>query len=147
MSMCRVISCVVGRGCFLWPVHSVGKTLLAFALLHFVLQGQTCKVFLDFFLLHSSRLWWKGHLFLVLVLEGLVGPHRTVQLQLLWQLWLGHRFGLLWYWMVCLVNEQRVPFTRMGFFSPLVILEKLLSSQRPIILKSLPCRGPKRICF
>ena len=29
MSMCRVISCVVGRGCFLWPVCSLGKTLLA----------------------------------------------------------------------------------------------------------------------
>ena len=40
MAMCRVFSCVVGRGCLLWPVHSVGKTLLAFALLHFVFQGQ-----------------------------------------------------------------------------------------------------------
>ena len=29
MSMCRVFSCVVGRGCLLWPVHSLGKTLLA----------------------------------------------------------------------------------------------------------------------
>ena len=37
MSMCRVISCVVGRGCFLQPVRSLGQTLLAFALLHFVL--------------------------------------------------------------------------------------------------------------
>ena len=26
-------------------VHSLGKTLLAFALLHFVLQGQTCLLF------------------------------------------------------------------------------------------------------
>ena len=42
MSMCRVISCVVGRGYLLWPVHSLGKTVLAFDLLHFVLQGQTC---------------------------------------------------------------------------------------------------------
>ena len=42
MSMCRVILCVVGRWCLLWPMHSLGKTLLAFALLHFVLQGQTC---------------------------------------------------------------------------------------------------------
>ena len=25
MSMCRVVSCVVGRGCLLWPVHSLGK--------------------------------------------------------------------------------------------------------------------------
>ena len=27
MSMCRVFSCVVGRGCLLWPVHSLGRTL------------------------------------------------------------------------------------------------------------------------
>ena len=27
MSMCRVISCVVGRGYLLWPVCSLGKTL------------------------------------------------------------------------------------------------------------------------
>ena len=40
MSMCRVFSCVVGRWCLLWPVHSLGTTLLAFALLHSVLQGQ-----------------------------------------------------------------------------------------------------------
>ena len=83
MSMCRVFSCVVGRGYLLWPVHSLGKTLLAFVLLHSVLQGQICWLFqvsLDFLLLHSSPLWWKGHLFLVLVLEGLVGHHRTVQL-------------------------------------------------------------------
>ena len=86
MSMCEVVSCVVGRGCLLWPVRSLGKTLLVFALLHFVLQGQTClllQVSLDFLLLHSSPLSWKGQLFGVLVLEGLVRLHRTVQLQLL----------------------------------------------------------------
>jgi len=27
MSMCRLFSCVVGRGCLLWPVHSLGKTI------------------------------------------------------------------------------------------------------------------------
>ena len=42
MSMCRVFSCVVGRGCLLWPVCSLGKTLLAFSLLHSVPQGQIC---------------------------------------------------------------------------------------------------------
>ena len=42
MSMCRVILCVVRRWCLLWPMCSLGKTLLAFAILHFVLQGQTC---------------------------------------------------------------------------------------------------------
>ena len=29
MSICRIFSCVVGRWCLLWPVHSLGKTLLA----------------------------------------------------------------------------------------------------------------------
>ena len=85
MSMCRVFSCVVERGCLLWPVRSLGKTLLPFALLHSVLQGQIClllQVFLDFLLLHYSTLW-KRHIFWVLVLKGLVGLHRTIQLQLL----------------------------------------------------------------
>ena len=110
MSMSSVFSCVVGRVCFLWPVHSLGRTLLAFVLLHSVLQGQIClllHVFLDFLLLHSSPLRWKGHLFWVLVLEGLIGLHRTIELQFLPCYWLGHRLGLPWYWMVCLGNEQR----------------------------------------
>ena len=108
--MCRVFSCVVGRGCLLWPVCSLDRTLLTLALLHSVLQGQICQllqVFLDFLLLHFSPQWWKGHLFGVLVLEGLVGLHRTVQLQLPQHYWSGHRLGLLWYWMVCLGNGQR----------------------------------------
>ena len=57
MSTCRVFSCVVGRGCLLCPVYSLGKTLLAFALLHSVFQGQIClllQVFPDFLLLHSA---------------------------------------------------------------------------------------------
>ena len=56
-STCRAFSCVVGRGCLPWPVCSLGKTLLAFALLHFVLQGQLCLLFqvsLDFLLLYST---------------------------------------------------------------------------------------------
>ena len=35
-------------------------------------------------------------------LEGLVGLHRTIQLQLLQHYWSGLRLELLWYWMVCL---------------------------------------------
>ena len=46
----------------------------------------------------------KGHLFWMLVLEGLVHLYINIQLQLLQHYWLGHRFGLLWYWMVCLGN-------------------------------------------
>ena len=42
--MCRVVSCVVGRGCFIWQVHSLDKTLLVFALLHFVFQVQISSV-------------------------------------------------------------------------------------------------------
>ena len=40
MSIFIVFSCVFGRECLLWPVHTLGRTLLAFALLHSVLQGQ-----------------------------------------------------------------------------------------------------------
>ena len=59
MSMCTVFSCVIWIGCLSWPVRSLCKTLLAFALLHSVLQSQIClllQVFLDFLLLHSSPL-------------------------------------------------------------------------------------------
>ena len=48
-----------------------------------------------------------GHLFCMLVLEGLVGHHRTIQLQLLQYYWSGHRLGLSWYWTICLRNKQR----------------------------------------
>ena len=106
---CVESSHVVGRECLLWPVPSLGRTLLAFALLHSVLQGQIClllQVFLDFLLVHSSPQQWKGHLFWVLILEGLVGLHRTIQHQLLQHYWSGHRLGLPWYWIVCLENKQ-----------------------------------------
>ena len=54
------VSCVVGRECLLWPVCSLDKTLLAFALLHFV-QVQIClllQISLDFQCFHSHPLWW-----------------------------------------------------------------------------------------
>ena len=62
MSMCRVIYYVVRRGCLLWPVCSLCKTLLASAQLHFVIQSHTCLLLqapFDFVLLHSNPLWWK----------------------------------------------------------------------------------------
>ena len=165
MSMCTVISCVVGWGCLLWPVHSLGRSLLAFALLHSVLQGQiwllpqvllemkwthpvmsnslrphglyptrflcpwdfpgnSTRVGCHFLLqrifltqglnpglLHCRQTLYllshkalptfaflspimKRTSFLVLVLEGFVGLHRTVQLQLLQHYRLGHSLGL-----------------------------------------------------
>ena len=93
ISMCRVVPCVAGRQfwrrcCFFFFSFFMTslfswKILLAFALLHFVPQGHDClllQVSPDFLLLHSSPLWWKGHLFKVLVLEGLIGLYRNIQL-------------------------------------------------------------------
>ena len=45
--------------------------------------------------------------FWMLVLKGLVCLHRTIQLHLLQCYWLGHRLGLLWYWMGCFGYKQR----------------------------------------
>ena len=78
-------------------MHSLGKTLLAFALLHFVLQGQICLLLR--YLLTSyfciAVLCDVKDIFLVLVLEGPVGHHRTIQLQLLLHYWSGRRLRLL----------------------------------------------------
>ena len=108
MSICTVFSCFVERGCLQWPVCSFGKTLLAFALLQTVLQGQMCLLLqesLDFLLLHSCPLRWEAHLFWVLVLEGLVGLHTTVQLQLLQHYCSGHRL-----WITVILND--LPWNR-----------------------------------
>ena len=111
MSMCKVISCLVGIGCLLWPVHSLGRSLLAFAC--FILYSKAkfacySRYFLTFYfcipVLYNEKDIFFGCL---LVVGGVVGLHRTFQLQLLQCYWLGHRLGLLWYWMVCLGNEQR----------------------------------------
>ena len=59
-------------------IESLGKTLLAFPLLNFVLQGQTCllpQVSLDFLFLYSSPLMKRTSL--VFVLEGI---HKIIQL-------------------------------------------------------------------
>ena len=80
---CRVISCVVGRGCLLWSVRFLGKILLAFAFLHFVLKSQTClflQVSLDFLFLHSSPLMKRTFFFFLVVVLGI---YRIIQLQLL----------------------------------------------------------------
>ena len=85
----------------------------SWSLLCFILysQGQTClllQVSLDFLLLNSCPLCWIGFFFFFGIL-GFIGLHRTDQIQLLQHWWLGHRLGLLWFWMVCLGHELR-PF-------------------------------------
>ena len=68
--------------------------LLAFALLHFVFQGHS-MYFLTSYLCTPVPYNEKDIFFWVLVLEGLIGLHRTIQLQLLQHYWSGHRLGLL----------------------------------------------------
>ena len=60
--------------------HFLLVKLLAFARLHFVLQGQTClllQVSRDFLILYSIPLWWKD-IFFFDSLDILVSVHRTV---------------------------------------------------------------------
>ena len=105
MSMCRVFSCVVGR-CLLWPVCSLGNSInLGPASFH-TPRPNLPVYWLPIFAFQSPIM--KRTSFLgVLVLKDLVSLHRTIQLQLLQHYWWGHRFGLPWYWVVCLGNEQR----------------------------------------
>ena len=110
MSMCRVFSCVVRRGCLLWPVHSLGKTLLAlpcFILYSKIKFACYSRYFLTSYFCIPGSYNEKDIFWGVLALEGLLGLHRTIQLQLLQHYWLGYRIALLWYWMICLGNEQR----------------------------------------
>ena len=64
MSVCTVISCVVGQRCLLWPVHSLGKTLLAFAC--FTLHSKvnlTCYsryLLTSYFCIPVSFMKWSG---------------------------------------------------------------------------------------
>ena len=105
---CAVIS-RIGTGNLLWSVCSLDEILLAFALLHFVLQGQTPVIlaisWLPTFAFNSSIR--KMTFFLMLVLEDIVGLHRPVNLSFFGINCWGHRFGLLWCWMICLGNESR----------------------------------------
>ena len=109
MSMCRVFSCVVGRGCLLWQAHSLGKTILAFVLLHLYSKAKfACysRCFLTSYFWIPVPYNEKDIFYWVLVLKGLVGLHKTVQPQFLQHYWSGHGLGLLWYWMVCLGHER-----------------------------------------
>ena len=106
MFMWRTVSCIVGRRYLLCRVFS-WQNSVSLSLLHFVFQGQTfllLQVSLDFLLLHSNLLWWKGHLFLVLVL-GLVDLHRTIRFQLWITVILN---GLPWKWTRILLSFLRL---------------------------------------
>ena len=82
---------------------------IIFALLHSTFQGQICLLLylLTSYFCIPVPYNEKDVSFGVLVIEDLVGLHRTNQLQLLQHNWSGHGLGLLWYRMVCLGNKQR----------------------------------------
>ena len=141
MSMCRVFSFVVGRGCVLRPVHFVGKTLLVFALLHSVLQAKfACysRYFLTFYFFIPVPYNEKDIFGGVLILEGLVGLHRTIQLQLLQLYWSGHRLGLLWYCMICLGNKQR-SFCHFGDCTQILHFRLLLTIEGTLTISPKVC--------
>ena len=110
MSMYRGFSCVVGRGCLLWPEfaffwqNSISLCPASFCTPRPNLPVTPGVSWLPTFAFHFPIM--KRTSFLG-VLEGLVGLHKTIQLQLLQHYCLRHRLGLPWYWMVCLGNEQR----------------------------------------
>ena len=129
--------------------------LLACALLHSVFQGQISfypRCFLPSYFCIPVPYNEKDIFYWVLVLKGLVGLHRTVQLQLLQRYWLGHRLGLLWYWMVCLGSKQRsfCRFTLISNFYPRTVREHIcviltLSHPPPFVLRvcGYLLQGPK----
>ena len=89
--MCRIISCVFGRGFLLSWQGSV-----SFTLLYFVPQGQTCMLFhlsLDFLLLHSTPLWWKGHLFFDVSSRRSCGSAKNHSASAFLALVVGHKLG------------------------------------------------------
>ena len=109
MSVCRLTSCVAGKGYLLWSVHSLDKTL-SFCPASFYSPRLNLPVTPDISWLHTFAFQFpvmKRTSFLGLVLEDLVGLHRTDQLQLLWHQWSGHRLGLLRCLMFCLRNRKR----------------------------------------
>ena len=108
MSMCRIISYVVRRVCLLTSAFS-WQNSVNFCPASFCTPRPNLPVtpgisWVPTFAFQSSMM--KRTSFWVLVLEGLVGHHRTIQLQLLQHYWLEHRLRLLWYWMVCLGNRD-----------------------------------------
>ena len=111
-SMCRVISCVVGKGYLPWPVCSHEKTV-GLCPASFCTPRPNLPVipgisWLSTFAFQSPVMKRTFCVCVcVLALEGAVGLHRTIQLKHLQHYWLGHRLGLLWYWMVCLGNKPR----------------------------------------
>ena len=137
-SLCRDVSWVVGKGCLLWPACSLDKTV-SLCTDSFCSPRPNLSVilgtsWLPAFAFQSPVM--KRTSFLVLVLEDLVGLHRTSQLQFLWYQWLEHRLGLLWCWMVCLWKQTEIILSFLQLH-PKTSFQTLLLSMRatPFLLR------------
>ena len=106
-----VVFWVVEKGCLLQPAcfswqNSVSLCPASFCTLRPNFPVTPGISWLPTFAFQSPMMN-RTSLFLVLVLESLLGRHRTDQLQLLQHQWLGYRLGLLWCWMVYLEHELK----------------------------------------
>ena len=95
---CVESSRVFGRGCLLWPVHFLGKTLslcpASFRIPRPNLSVTPGVSWLPIFASQSAIM--KRTSFLGVSSKRSFSLHWTIQLQLLQRYWLGHRLGLLW---------------------------------------------------
>ena len=89
------------KECCPWPVTSLDKTV-SLCPASFCTPGPNLPVIPGIFWLPTFAFLIPYDekdiffFFLMLVLQGIVGLHRTSNLQLLCHQWLGHRLGLLW---------------------------------------------------
>jgi len=106
------VFCIAGRFFTVWAIREAQiahtNNMLTVVLKYLKVNDHTYSIRVNDFsslpLFPHSGKWQKWYLFWVLVLEDLVGLHRIIQLQ---HYWLGHKLGLLWYWMVYLGNEPK----------------------------------------
>ena len=98
MSICRVVSCVVGKGCLLWPLHSLGKSVFSLCLASFCTPRPNLPVtpgisWLPTFVFQSPVMKKTSYLVLVLinVLIWLQNFHRTGETETLG----GHKQNLV----------------------------------------------------
>ena len=111
MSIYRVDSWFVGKGCFLWPVVFFQQKSVSLCPTSFCTPRPNLPVILvspDFVFLHSNPLWWKEHpFFWVLILEDIVNSSKNRSTSASSASVFGARLRLPWCWMICLGNKLR----------------------------------------
>ena len=115
MSMCKAMSCVIDKGSSVWPVHSLGRIQLNFCPVSSCIPRPNLPAIPHIFFIFSFCIPIpyddKNIFHLQLALGNHVCLHRTDQCELLHNQDSGQRLALLWWWIVCLENEQR-PFCK-----------------------------------